>query len=73
MALPLHCRLISGIDGIQEEAGRVRVRALILSRREKLVAFGMGMIPRLAGANGAFHDCMCKDVFKLVGEAYGDY
>ena len=65
---------------IREEAARVR--ALVLLRREKLVAFGMAMIKRLGGGPSAeegsttssreasvFH-YMCKDVFRLVGEAY---
>ena len=63
----------------------VRVRASVLRRRELLLAFGMAMLERLGGGTdekarsttestrrSAFHR-MNKDVFKLVGEAYGDY
>ena len=62
----------------------VRVRASVLRRREQLLAFGMAMLERLGGGTdeqarsttestrrSAFHG-MNKDVFKLVGEAYGD-
>jgi Ran GTPase-activating protein (RanGAP) involved in mRNA processing and transport len=62
-----------------------RARAFALRRREQLLAFGMVMIERLGGGTdeqavlaGAsstrrspFH-AMDKDVFKLIGEAYGD-
>jgi len=63
----------------------VRADLLLLLRRELLLAFGMAMIERLgdgievqAGSTtestsmSAFHR-MNKDVFKLVGEAYGDF
>jgi hypothetical protein len=43
------------IDNALEEAARqeaARVRALIFCRREKLVAFGMAMMPRLGGGPG---------------------
>ena len=61
------------------------MRASVLRRRELLLAFGMAMLERLGGGTeeqagsttestrgSAFHR-MDKDVFKLVGEAYGDY
>jgi Ran GTPase-activating protein (RanGAP) involved in mRNA processing and transport len=63
----------------------VRVRASVLRRRELLLAFGMAMLERLGGGTdekarstrsstrrSTFHG-MNKDVFKLVGEAYGEY
>jgi len=63
----------------------VRVRAFVLRRRELLLAFGMAMLERLGGGpeeqagstiestrRSVFHR-MNKDVFKLVGEAYGHY
>ena len=86
LALPLDFPLTSlsgdDIPGAEEEAARVR--ALVLLRREKLLAFGMAMIKRLGGGPSAeegstspsrerstFH-YMCKDVFRLVGDAYVD-
>jgi Ran GTPase-activating protein (RanGAP) involved in mRNA processing and transport len=86
LALPLDFQLTAPFDedipGAQEEAARVR--ALVLLRREKLLAFGMAMIKRLGGGPSAeegstspsrerstFH-CMCQDVFRLVGDAYVD-
>ena len=72
---------ISGVT----RAEAVRVRALVLRRREQLLAFGMALLERLGGGTdekarstrsstrrSAFHG-MNKDVFKLVGEAYGHY
>ena len=63
----------------------LRVRAFVLRRREQLLAFGMAMLERLGGGaegqvgstrsstrRSVFHR-MDKDVFKLVGEAYGHY
>jgi hypothetical protein len=57
----------------------------VLRRRELLLAFGMAMLERLGGGTegqagstrsstrrSAYHG-INKDVFKLVGEAYGDY
>ena len=83
LALTMDFRLEAGDNitpRIREEAARVR--ALVLLRREKLVAFGMAMIKRLGGGPKAqarstrssreasvFHH-MCKDVFRMVGEAY---
>jgi len=83
LALTMDFRLEAGDNitpRIREEAARVR--ALVLLRREKLVAFGMAMIKRLGGGPSAeegstrssreasvFH-YMCKDVFRMVGEAY---
>ena len=83
LALTMDFRLEAGDNitpRIREEAARVR--ALVLLRREKLVAFGMAMIKRLGGGPKAqarstrssreasvFHR-MCKDVFRMVGEAY---
>jgi hypothetical protein len=85
LALPLDFQLsspFSNIPGVREEAARVR--ALVLLKRQKLVAFGMAMITRLGGGPSAeegsttssrersvFH-YMCKDVFRLVGDAYVD-
>jgi Ran GTPase-activating protein (RanGAP) involved in mRNA processing and transport len=86
LALPLDFPLNStnddDIPGVRPEAARVR--ALVLLRREKLLAFGMAMIKRLGGGPSAeeastssswerstFH-YMCKDVFRLVGDAYVD-
>jgi hypothetical protein len=86
LALPLDFELTSAhgydIPGAKEEAARVR--ALVLLRREKLLAFGMAMIKRLGGGPSAeeastspsrersvFH-YMCKDVFRLVGDGYVD-
>jgi hypothetical protein len=73
-----------GHDGVREEAKRIR--RLALERRDKLVAFGMSTIPRLggiraanAGPNTRSSSKVCvlrfmnKDVFRLIGEAYGDY
>jgi Ran GTPase-activating protein (RanGAP) involved in mRNA processing and transport len=82
LALPLDFELtyVDDIPGVRPEAARVR--ALVLLRREKLLAFGMAMIKRLGGGPSAeeastspsrerstFH-YMCKDVFRLVGDAY---
>jgi Ran GTPase-activating protein (RanGAP) involved in mRNA processing and transport len=71
--------------GTWHEAVRVRALVLRTRRREQLLAFGMAMLERLGGGTdekarstrsskrrSAFHG-MNKDVFKLVGEAYGDY
>ena len=85
LALPLYFQLSSpfgNIPGVREEAARVR--ALVLLKRQKLVAFGMAMIKRLGGGPSAeegsttplrerstFH-YMCKDVFRMVGDAYVD-
>jgi Ran GTPase-activating protein (RanGAP) involved in mRNA processing and transport len=84
LALPLDFEFTYGDDipGAKEEAARVR--ALVLLRREKLLAFGMAMLKRLGGGPSAeeastspsrerstFH-YMCKDVFRLVGDAYVD-
>jgi hypothetical protein len=73
----------SECDRLWNEAERVR--AFVLRKRELLLAFGMAMLERLGGGTEAqarstrssreasvFHK-MNKDVFKLVGEAYGDY
>ena len=82
--MDFHLSIITKSDDdtprIREEAARVR--ALVLLRRQKLVAFGMAMITRLGGGPSAeegsttssmeasvFHH-MCKDVFRMVGEAY---
>jgi len=83
LALPLDSQLSPyNIPGVRKESARVR--ALVLLKRQKLVAFGMAMIKRLGGGPSAeegsttpsrerstFH-CMCKDVFRLVGDAYVD-
>jgi Ran GTPase-activating protein (RanGAP) involved in mRNA processing and transport len=84
LALPLDFKFTYGDDipGVRPEAARVR--ALVLLRREKLLAFGMAMLKRLGGGPSAeeastspsrersvFH-YMCKDVFRLVGDAYVD-
>ena len=61
-----------------------RAREYELQRRERLLAFGMGVLPRLgggsreAGSTGAsskalLFDGMGRDVFKLIADAYGAY
>ena len=85
LALPLICAVVMGVDGVHEEAERIR--GLVLERRDKLVAFGMATIPRLGGIRAAnagpntrsstskvcAFRFMNKDVLRLIGEAYGDY
>jgi hypothetical protein len=85
LAFSVNFHVILGIDGVQEEA--MRIRGLVMQRRAKLVAFGMATIPRLAGSTSADAESdttssssevrvfrfMNKDVFRLIGEAYGDY
>ena len=86
LALSMDFHLQAGFDLndlVRDEA--VRVRAFVLRRRELLLALGMAMLERLGGGTkeqarstrsstrrSVFHG-MNKDVFKLVGEAYGDY
>jgi Ran GTPase-activating protein (RanGAP) involved in mRNA processing and transport len=80
LALSFDFCLNSYDNRIRNEA--LRVRALLLHRRELLLAFGMAMLERLGGGTddseqagsassstkrSAFHR-MNKDVFKLVGE-----
>jgi len=85
LALPLDYAVVEGVDGVHEEAERIR--GLVLERRDKLVAFGMATVPRLGGIRAAnagpntrsstSKECvfrfMNKDVLRLIGEAYGDY
>ena len=85
LALPLNFAVTKGVDGVHEEAERIR--GLVLERRDKLVAFGMATIPRLGGIRAAnagpntrsstskvcVFRFMNKDVLRLIGEAYGDY
>ena len=85
MALSLDFNLDTQPKSGDTRTEAVRVRAFVLRRRELLLAFGMAMLERLGGGMdekasstrssreaSAFHR-MNKDVFKLVGEAYGHY
>jgi hypothetical protein len=65
---------VHNVIGVWGEANRVRAEEL---RRQKLLlAFGMAMIKRLGRGRsprkctGSPFHYMCKDVFKLVGDAY---
>jgi Ran GTPase-activating protein (RanGAP) involved in mRNA processing and transport len=81
--------VVQGVMGVKQEADRVRGLILLdlfrIRKEQQLVTFGMAMIPRLGGGPGeettsaessseacVFH-LMDGDVFKLIGEAYGDY
>ena len=81
LALPLDFDLRSCHSTVIQNQAQW-ARSCVLLEREKLVAFGMGMNPRLGGRSGAqgvttrssrrmcpFY-FMCNDVFKLVGEYY---